>query len=54
MKILLMLIFVSVVLVAAAIVLFLKSVANEDFDHVEELSLMPLGEDSNADTNCDH
>ncbi|MCB0272033.1 MAG: cbb3-type cytochrome oxidase assembly protein [Bdellovibrionales bacterium] len=49
MNILILLIFVSIVLVVGAVVLFLHSVKNQDFDHIEELSLLPLEEDQHAD-----
>lgn len=42
MNILILLIFIGIVLVLAAFILFLTAVKNEDFDHIEELSLLPL------------
>jgi cbb3-type cytochrome oxidase maturation protein len=45
MKILLLLIFVSLVLVLLAVAFFIFSVRNEDFDHALQLSLKPLEED---------
>lgn len=48
MNILILLVFVGIILVLGAILLFLKSVKNEDFDHIEELSLLPLKEDNHA------
>ncbi|MEZ4820383.1 MAG: cbb3-type cytochrome oxidase assembly protein CcoS [Bdellovibrionota bacterium] len=43
-----LLIFVSVVFVIGAVLLFVYAVQNEDFDHIEELSLLPLEEDEYA------
>jgi cbb3-type cytochrome oxidase maturation protein len=44
-RILLLLIFISVVLVLLAVAFFVYSVRNEDFDHSLQLSLKPLEED---------
>lgn len=53
MNILILLIFISIILVVGAGFLFLLSVRNEDFDHVDELSLMPLGEDTREQSDQD-
>lgn len=45
MNILILLIFIGIIFVLAAILFFLKSVKNKDFEHIEELSLLPLEED---------
>jgi nitrogen fixation-related uncharacterized protein len=42
MKVLFLLIFISLVLVLLAVLLFAFSVGNEDFDHETQLSLKPL------------
>lgn len=51
MNILILLIFVSAVLVVGALLLFAISVKNEDFDHAEKLSLMPLEDEDHAEKN---
>ena len=45
MKILLLLIFISLMLVLLAVLLFVFSVTNEDFDHGLQQSLKPLEDD---------
>lgn len=45
MSVLLLLIFISLVLVGLAVVLFVFSVKNDDFDHAVQLSLKPLEEE---------
>jgi len=45
MNVLMLLIFISVILVLMAVVFFLFSLKNEDFDHSVQLSLKPLEED---------
>lgn len=49
MKILILLMFVSAVLVIGALWLFMIAVKNEDFDHADELSLLPLKDDDHAE-----
>jgi nitrogen fixation-related uncharacterized protein len=44
-NVLILLIFISVVLAALAVALFVFSVANEDLDHAVQLSLKPLEDD---------
>jgi cbb3-type cytochrome oxidase maturation protein len=46
MDVLILLVFVSIVLVVAALVLFFVALHQRDFEHSERLSLMPLGEPS--------
>jgi nitrogen fixation-related uncharacterized protein len=46
MRILFLLIFISLVLVLLAVILFVFSVGNEDFDHALQQSLKPLDEDA--------
>jgi nitrogen fixation-related uncharacterized protein len=53
MKILILLIFVSLVFVVGALLSFALSVKNEDFDHMDELSLLPLEDEENATTTHD-
>lgn len=45
MIVLLPLIFISVILAALAVVLYVYSVRNEDMDHALQLSLKPLEDD---------
>jgi cbb3-type cytochrome oxidase maturation protein len=45
MRILFLLIFISLVLVLLAVLLFVFSVHNEDFDHETQLSMKPLEEE---------
>ncbi|MFN8422308.1 MAG: cbb3-type cytochrome oxidase assembly protein CcoS [Anaerolineae bacterium] len=45
MNVLILLIFVSVILAALAVALFVFSVRNEDLDHSLQLSLKPLEDD---------
>ena len=49
MKVLILLVFISAVLVVGALILFLVSVKNEDFDHSDELSLLPLKDNQDAE-----
>jgi nitrogen fixation-related uncharacterized protein len=46
MSIVIMQVFVSLVLVAGSLVLFLQSVRQRDFDHADRLSLAPLDDDT--------
>jgi nitrogen fixation-related uncharacterized protein len=46
-----MLVFVSVIVVVAAVLLFAQAIKNKDFNHADELSLLPLEEDENAKSN---
>ncbi len=46
MDVLIVLVFVSIVLVCAALVLFFVSLRQRDFEHSERLSLLPLNEPS--------
>jgi hypothetical protein len=48
MDVLFLLLFIGVVLVTGAILLFAISVRNGDYNHAEEISLLPLKEDDNA------
>jgi len=48
MEILILLIFVSVVFVAAAVAFFVWSLRQQTFDHGSRLSLLPLEEPSSA------
>lgn len=45
MKVLFLLIFISLVLVLMAVLLFVYSVGNEDFDHALQQSLKPLDDE---------
>ncbi len=49
MKILILLIFIGLVMIAGAALLFGFSVKNEEFDHPEEMSMLPLEDEKNAD-----
>lgn len=53
MKILILLVFVSLIFVIGAVLSFALSVKNEDFDHIDELSLLPLEEDTHAKQHND-
>jgi nitrogen fixation-related uncharacterized protein len=48
MSIVILQVFVSLVLVAGSLVLFLHSVRQRDFDHADRLSLAPLDDDAVA------
>lgn len=48
MSIIVMQVFVSLLLVAGSLVLFLHSVRARDFDHADRLALAPLEEDGGA------
>jgi cbb3-type cytochrome oxidase maturation protein len=50
MSIVTMQVFVSLMLVAGSLVLFLHSVRQRDFDHADRLSLAPLDDDASAAT----
>ncbi len=50
MDVIVLLIFVSAVLVAGGLVLFLKGIASGDFEHGDRLSLLPLEEDDEPDS----
>ena len=45
MEVLILLIFVSLVLVGGAVILFLNGIRGGDFEHAERLSLLPLEDD---------
>jgi len=45
MEVIVILVFVSLVLVTAAVVMFIMRVRGGDFDHGERLSLLPLDDD---------
>jgi cbb3-type cytochrome oxidase maturation protein len=46
MNVLVLLIFISLILAALAVVLFVYSVQNEDLDHALQLSIKPLEDDT--------
>lgn len=46
MKILLLLIFISMMVMLGAVMLFALAVKNKDFDHADEISLLPLEDDA--------
>jgi nitrogen fixation-related uncharacterized protein len=48
MEVLILLLFVSLVLVAGAIVLFMKGLYQGDFDHGDRLALLPLEDEERA------
>jgi hypothetical protein len=48
MDVLILLVFVSLVLVAGALVLFLSRIHGGDFDHSDRLSLLPLEPDGES------
>jgi cbb3-type cytochrome oxidase maturation protein len=50
MSIVVMQVFVSLVLVAGSLVLFLHSVRQRDFDHADRLALAPLDDDAAPDS----
>jgi nitrogen fixation-related uncharacterized protein len=50
MSIIAMQVFVSLILVAGSLVLFIFSVRQREFDHADRLSLVPLEEDNPAAT----
>jgi len=50
MSIAVMQVFVSLVLVAGSLVLFLHSVRQRDFDHADRLALAPLDDDAGPDS----
>ena len=52
MNIVAMQIFVSLVLVAGSIVLFIFSARQRDFDHADRLSLTPLEPDPSPEETC--
>ena len=45
-------VFVSLLLVAGSLVLFVHSVRQRDFDHADRLALSPLEEDTPSDPPC--
>lgn len=53
MDVLIVLVFVSIVLVCAALVLFFVSLRQRDFEHSERLSLLPLNEPSGDSSPAD-
>ena len=52
MNIIAMQVFVSLVLVAGSIVLFIFSARQRDFDHADRLSLTPLEPDPSPEETC--
>jgi hypothetical protein len=51
--VLIVLVFVSLVLVAAAVLLFVVSLRQRDFEHSERLSLLPLRDVDGASTRVE-
>lgn len=51
MNILIVLVFISFIVAIAAVLLFALAIKNKDFEHADELSLLPLEEDENAEPN---
>lgn len=49
MQILILLIFISVLLVLGALMLFLFSVKNRDIQQLDQISLLPLEEDNHVE-----
>ncbi|MCB0327527.1 MAG: cbb3-type cytochrome oxidase assembly protein CcoS [Bdellovibrionales bacterium] len=48
MNILVLLIFIGLVIMALGLVFFLFSIKNQDFEHGEQLSIMPLEEEEHG------
>jgi cbb3-type cytochrome oxidase maturation protein len=53
-EILILLIFVSLVFVTAAVGLFLWTVRQRTFDHADRLALLPLADEATNATDPDH
>lgn len=51
MAVLILQVFVSLVLVAGSLLLFVYSMKNRDHEHADRLSLLPLSEEKHADPN---
>lgn len=54
MDVVILLVFVSLVLVAAGLVFFISRLREGDFDHGERLALSPLADDDTSNDNAAH